>query len=84
MARARRRTPPPGGSAAPGGLGRDHWRADGRAKTRFESEGEANRAALQLRLEEGVDLDPYPCTWCGGWHLGNRDGAPPARRGDRR
>jgi hypothetical protein len=27
---------------------------------------------MQLRMEEGVDLDPYQCTYCSGWHLGNR------------
>ena len=28
--------------------------------------------ALQARLERGADLDPYQCTYCSGWHLGNR------------
>jgi hypothetical protein len=51
---------------------REHWRADGEPKTRFPSEDEANRSALRLRLEEGADLDPYRCGFCGGWHLGNR------------
>jgi hypothetical protein len=65
--RARRPTAPP-----PGGVGREHWRADGQPKTRFRSEDEANRSALQLRLDQGADLDPYRCGFCGGWHLGNR------------
>ena len=50
----------------------DHWRADGQPKSRFPTEDAANRASLRLRLEEGADLDPYPCPYCGGWHLGNR------------
>jgi hypothetical protein len=57
---------------APGGAGREHWRSDGQPKARFASEDEANRSALQLRLEQGADLDPYRCGFCGGWHLGNR------------
>jgi hypothetical protein len=47
-----------------------HWRADGEAKTRFSSEAEANRYALQVRLEHGRDLGVYRCELCGGWHLG--------------
>ena len=73
MAKARRgRKRPRTGSTAPSGAGRQHWRADGRPKTRFPSRDEANRAALLLRLEEAADLDPYGCEFCGGWHLGNR------------
>lgn len=48
-----------------------HFKADGSPKTRFRDEGEANRAALQARLDHGVDLNAYPCEFCGGWHLGN-------------
>jgi hypothetical protein len=48
-----------------------HWRANGEPKTRYRSETDANRAALQSRLEHGVDLSPYACEFCGGWHLGN-------------
>jgi len=55
-----------------GAPAREHWRADGRPKHRFASEDEANRSSLQLRLEQGADLDPYRCAFCGGWHLGNR------------
>ena len=86
MAKARRRRPSPGRRPATGDLGREHWRADGREKARFPTEDGANRAALSLRLESGVDLDPYPCTWCGGWHLGNRGagaGPGPGRGGGR-
>jgi hypothetical protein len=51
---------------------RSHWRVDGQPKTRFASEGDANRAALASRLEHGVDLAVYVCEVCGGWHLGGR------------
>ncbi|HMK62227.1 MAG TPA: hypothetical protein VK386_01300 [Acidimicrobiales bacterium] len=49
-----------------------HFRADGTAKTRFASRDEAERAALQARLQHGSDLGSYQCDMCGGWHLGNR------------
>ena len=71
--RGRKRSPSHRG-AVPGGSAREHWRSDGRPKTRFESQDEANRSSLQLRLEQGADLDPYRCGLCGGWHLGNRSG----------
>jgi len=48
-----------------------HWRANGEPKTRYRSEADANRAALQALLEHQVDLGPYQCEFCGGWHLGN-------------
>jgi hypothetical protein len=74
MAKARRgrRRTGPSAPAATGSL-RAHWRADGQEKRRFPTADAANRAALQLRLEEGVDLDPYPCPYCNGWHLASRD-----------
>jgi hypothetical protein len=50
-----------------------HWRADGEPKVRYRSEAEANRAALQYRLEHGADLGAYACEMCGGWHLGGID-----------
>ena len=62
----------PGAQEGLSGASREHWRADGTAKTRFASQDEANRAALRLRLEEGADLDPYQCGFCNGWHLGTR------------
>ena len=51
---------------------REHWRADGRPKTNYGSADDANRYALQALLEDAVQLDPYICGLCGGWHLGNR------------
>ena len=74
MAKARRgrtrhrRPRDPGAGGGP----REHWRADGAPKTAYPSSADANRYALQARLEEGVDLDPYTCSICGAWHLGNR------------
>jgi hypothetical protein len=74
MAKARRgRKPRPAPRDPSGGGGvREHWRADGMAKTRYASAAEANRYALQVRLEDGAQLDPYVCGICGAWHLGNR------------
>ena len=48
-----------------------HWRNDGEAKVRFSSRDEAERAALQYRLEHGAELISYQCEFCGGWHLGS-------------
>jgi hypothetical protein len=74
MAKARRGGRCSRSAPAHGGTGREHWRADGQPKSRFSSQAEANRSSLRLRLEEGADLDPYQCQFCGGWHLGNRPG----------
>ena len=49
-----------------------HWRADGGVKTRYGSQADAERAALQYRLEQGTELGSYNCEFCGGWHLGSR------------
>ena len=65
--RGRKRSPSP--SSEGGAPLRAHWKADGTEKRRFPDADAANRASFQLRLEEGVDLDPYPCPHCGGWHL---------------
>jgi hypothetical protein len=75
MAKARRgRRRPSAATRPPDGERWEHWRSDGQPKTRFATQEEANRASLRLRLEEGADLDPYECGYCGGWHLGNRRG----------
>jgi hypothetical protein len=76
MAKARRggRRHRPSSSSEGGRSGGEHWRADGRPKARFPTEDAANRSSFRLRLEEGADLDPYPCQYCGGWHLGSRPG----------
>jgi hypothetical protein len=74
LAKARRGRKPPRRVRDPdgGGGAREHWRADGQPKSRYGSADEANRYALQVRLEDGVQLDPYVCGICGAWHLGNR------------
>jgi len=74
MAKARRGRKPVRRPRDPdaGGGTREHWRADGAPKSQYGSADEANRYALQVRLEDGVDLDPYTCSICGHWHLGNR------------
>ncbi|HAM01089.1 MAG TPA: hypothetical protein DCQ30_02505 [Acidimicrobiaceae bacterium] len=50
-----------------------HFRADGAPKTRFARREDAERAALQARLEHGTNLGSYLCDMCDGWHLGSRD-----------
>ena len=78
MAKARRRGRPRP-APRPGRLGAAAASTGGptaQPKTRFPTQDEANRSALQLRLEEGADLDPYRCRICGGWHLGNPGGDP--------
>jgi hypothetical protein len=50
-----------------------HWRADGGAKVRYRTEADANRAALQYRLEHGANLGAYACEICDGWHLGGAE-----------
>jgi len=74
MAKARRgrRRSGTGDDRTGTGWSREHFRADGAPKTRFDRVEDANRASLRLRLEEGADLDPYRCGYCHGWHLGNR------------
>lgn len=82
MAKARRRGSSQGGrrggrrvgtvsdhTASPSG--REHFRADGTPKARFDTVDDANRVAFGARLESGADLDPYLCGFCRGWHLGN-------------
>jgi hypothetical protein len=51
-----------------------HFRADGTPKNRFSTQADAERAALQARLEHGTTVGSYACAMCGGWHLGTRDG----------
>jgi hypothetical protein len=72
VAKARRgRRPRPRNNDAPSGGGREHLRADGRPKTSYRTADDANRHALQVRLEQGVQLAPYVCGICGAWHVGN-------------
>jgi hypothetical protein len=41
--------------------------------TRYRTADEAERAALQYRLEHGTELNSCACELCGGWHLGTVD-----------
>jgi hypothetical protein len=74
MVKARRGRKPARRTRDPdaGGGPREHWRADGAPKTTYPSADDANRYGLQALLEDGVQLEPYVCGICGGWHLGNR------------
>jgi hypothetical protein len=51
-----------------------HWRADGRAKVRFATRAQALVAAEDRGREAGTELGVYQCPFCGGWHMGRRDG----------
>ena len=52
------------------GLG-SHWRADGRPKAAYASQGDALTAALMRRQDSGVALTVYRCDVCSAWHMGN-------------
>jgi hypothetical protein len=43
-------------------------------KTRFDTRRAAKRRANQIRREGGPAFRPYPCGFCGLWHLGHRAG----------
>jgi hypothetical protein len=56
-------------AARPTRLLGEHFRDDGRPKTRFKSE----RAALDSIERYGHrDKVAYHCNFCGGWHLATR------------
>ena len=47
-------------------------------KRRYATAAKAESTAAHRRAESGeLDLDIYPCAFCGGWHIGH---AQPARR----
>ncbi|MDA8275065.1 MAG: hypothetical protein M0029_06755 [Actinomycetota bacterium] len=72
MPRSRRPSRRSGGRPPARALGRlDHWRADGTAKHAFPDRASADRASLAARLEHGVDVLPYRCSFCDRWHLGS-------------
>lgn len=60
-------------AGAPRRVRLSHWRGDGGVKTRYRTQADAERAALQYRLEHGTELHSYACEFCGGWHLGTSD-----------
>ena len=39
-------------------------------KLKYRSEGTAGKAAAFLNLKCPGTLSPYPCCFCGGWHIG--------------
>ncbi|HVX22121.1 MAG TPA: hypothetical protein VHB02_12285 [Acidimicrobiales bacterium] len=58
----------------PFALDGSHWRADGRPKVRYGTQGEALSVAEERAREAGTDLTVYRCEFCGGWHMGRRGG----------
>ncbi len=42
------------------------------AKRAYPDLASASRASLQVRLEHGVDVVPYRCSFCDRWHLGSQ------------
>ena len=71
MAKARRgrRRRPQESEGAPGRSLREHHGADGRPKVAFTTRADAERAAFDRRLHDGLDLDVYRCSLCSSWHL---------------
>jgi hypothetical protein len=53
---------------------RSHWRADGAAKTPYQTRTDALVVADERRQASGVVLNVYRCDICSAWHLGNADG----------
>lgn len=46
-------------------------------KVRHDSREHAVQVAGKMR--SGKDLEPYPCNYCGGWHLGHQIRSPLVR-----
>jgi hypothetical protein len=56
-------------------------------KTRYATEGLAQKSAIKRSRETGDVIQPYLCSQCGGWHIGHpRLSAPRSskRQGRRR
>ncbi len=51
---------------------------EAKPKVDYRTEERAERAAQKMSAQYGRDLEPYPCFWCGGWHIG-REMAPTER-----
>jgi hypothetical protein len=43
-------------------------------KVRFHCRRHAKRTSSRIRRTGGPNLRPYPCRYCGYWHLGHRPG----------
>jgi len=41
-------------------------------KVDYKSEETAGKAAAGMMSKGSKDLEPYPCFWCDGWHIGRR------------
>lgn len=54
-------------------LDSSHWRRDGQAKVRYDTQADALSAAEWRRAESGAVLNVYECPYCHGWHMGSRD-----------
>jgi hypothetical protein len=39
-------------------------------KINYRGEESATKAAIAMTLRHGRTLEPYPCFWCDGWHIG--------------
>lgn len=39
-------------------------------KVDYKTEESAVRAATLMSIRHRRDLEPYPCYWCEGWHIG--------------
>ncbi len=39
-------------------------------KLDYGSEESATKVAEKMSIKFCRDLEAYPCTWCGGWHIG--------------
>jgi len=55
-------------------LDASHWRDDGRPKVRYATKVDAVVAAEERSREAGASLGVYECAFCGGWHMGRREG----------
>ena len=66
----RKNRAPKASSRQASSLGNAHFRADGAPKTKYSSEREAASAAHMRWVEDKVELNVYPCEFCGGWHMG--------------
>jgi hypothetical protein len=41
-------------------------------KVRYSSYTSAVKAAVVMKERKDADLEPYPCPWCYGWHIGRK------------
>ncbi len=51
-----------------------HWRVDGKPKTAFPTQSDAQHAAEERTLESGADFRVYQCDVCSAWHMGRSSG----------